>query len=282
MTVVYTVSEHPLLGGKAKAAASSEDSFAELTAVAAQLLGVDETVYTGSALASVERAIVMQLNYMSLIKPEMFIYASEASSHSKQAVTYRDEIGSGSSCSSGAGQSSERQSWNRLGQHQGGSMIEIGVDLEITPALVKFERIAGRFTNFVPVMGGRVDVLARRLIRRMFDTQGRASGRGQWAPLTENYIKRRVFPGKPLLRQSDELYQALTERGNANQELTLTRNRYSLTVGGNVRARFVGHQLGLPEQNLPARQMIPDPLPETFIRQVRQAVKAYIVRGETR
>ena len=93
MTVVYSVSEHPLLGGKAKAAAANEEYFAELTAVAAQLLGVSETVYTGSALESVERAIVLQLNYMSLIEPRMFVYVAESSSHSKQAVTYRDDIG---------------------------------------------------------------------------------------------------------------------------------------------------------------------------------------------
>lgn len=163
-------------------------------------------------------------------------------------------------------------------------MIEIDATLEITTALIKFERLAGRFTNFAPVMGGRVDVLARRLIRRMFETEGRASGRGQWQALTENYIKRRVFPGKPLLRQSDGLYEALTERGNQNQELTLTPTTYRLGISesSDVRARFIGHQLGVPSSNLPARQMIPDPLPETFIRQVRAAVKAYIVRGETR
>jgi hypothetical protein len=163
-------------------------------------------------------------------------------------------------------------------------VIEVRTTLDITPALVRFQRIAGRFTNFVPVMGGRVDVLARRLIKRQFDTEGRASGRGRWAPLTENYKKRRVFPDRPLLRQTDELYNALVRRGDANQDLILERNRYSLSVSeaaGRVRARFVGHQLGNPDYNLPARQMIPDPLPKNFIEQVRRAVKAYIVRGET-
>lgn len=163
-------------------------------------------------------------------------------------------------------------------------MIDLSTELEITPALIRFERIAGRFSNFIPVMGGRVDVLARGLIRRMFDTQGRASGRGQWQALTERYKKARPLPDRPLLRQSDELYDALTRKGDVNQELILERNRYSLSVSsaaGRVRARFVGHQLGVPEKNLPARQIIPDPLPQTFIRQVRQAVKAYIVRGET-
>lgn len=163
-------------------------------------------------------------------------------------------------------------------------MIEIRTDLEITTALIKFERLAGRFTNFEPVMGGRVDVLARQLIRRMFETEGRASGRGQWQALSPNYLKRRVLPSKPLLRQSDGLYEALTQRGNANQELTLSRNTYSLTVAesSDIRARFIGHQRGVPSSNLPARPMIPDPLPQTFIQSVRKAVKSYIVRGETR
>lgn len=163
-------------------------------------------------------------------------------------------------------------------------MISINTELEITPELVRFERIAGRFSNFVPVMGGRVDVLARGLVRRMFLTQGRASGQGQWAPLTENYLKRRQFPGSPILRQTDELFDALTKRNNENQELVLERDRYSLSVSeaaGRVRARFIGHQLGVSTSNLPARPMIPDPLPKTFVNEVRQAVMAYIVRGDT-
>jgi len=163
-------------------------------------------------------------------------------------------------------------------------MIELKTELEITPTLIRFERLAGRFSNFIPVLGGRVDVLARRLIRRMFDTQGRASGRGQWQALTENYKKRRQFPGKPLLRQLDELYDALTRKGDANQAVILEKDRYSLSVSeaaGRIRARFVGHQLGVPESNLPARQMIPDPLPQTFINDVRRAVRAYILEGET-
>lgn len=161
--------------------------------------------------------------------------------------------------------------------------------LTLTPTIVRFSRIAGRFTNFVPVMGGRVDVLARALIRRQFQSGGRAGGRGSWRGLTPRYIARRKFPDKPILRQTDALYDALTRRGHPDQELVLAPDRYSLTVaegatdseGRSVRARFIGHQLGLPRFNLPVRQMIPDPLPKSFIDDVRRAVKAYIVRGET-
>jgi hypothetical protein len=156
--------------------------------------------------------------------------------------------------------------------------------LELTPAIVRFTRLAGRFTNFVPVLGGRVDVLARGLIRRQFDTKGRAGGRGPWRGLTTNYLKRRKFPDRPLLRQDDELYDALTKRGHPDQDVTLEKDRYSLTVdegAGKVRAKFVGHQLGVPLVKLPVRQVIPDPLPKSFITEVRQAVKAYVVRGAT-
>jgi hypothetical protein len=162
-------------------------------------------------------------------------------------------------------------------------MIELRTDLNITPALVKFQRLAGRFTNFRPVLGGRVDVLARRLIRQQFQTQGRASGRGQWPALQPTYLLRRVLPDKPILRQSDGLFEALTKKGHPDQEVVLEPNRYSLTIaeGADTRARFIGHQLGIPESNVPVRQMIPDPLPKTFIDEVRRAVKSYVVEGRT-
>ncbi|MBA3684608.1 MAG: hypothetical protein H0W72_05135 [Planctomycetes bacterium] len=169
-------------------------------------------------------------------------------------------------------------------------MIDLEVSLDITPAVIRLERIAGRYSNFSPVLGGRVDVLARGLIRRMFLTQGRASGRGQWARLTERYLARRRFPAQPLLRQTDALYRTLTEKGAPGQRTVLTPNQYSLSVdpsaddtdGRPIIARFIGHQRGVPESNLPAREIIPDPLPQSFIQQVRNAVKAYVVTGRSR
>lgn len=156
--------------------------------------------------------------------------------------------------------------------------------ITLTPEIVKFQRLAGRFTNFKPVLGGRVDVLARALIRRQFQTLGRASGRGQWPALTQQYRKRRKFPDRPTLRQTDALFDALTKRGHPDQDVVLEADHYSLTVSesaGEVRAKFIGHQFGVPRFNVPARQMIPDPLPKSFLDDVRRAVKTYIVRGDT-
>lgn len=159
-------------------------------------------------------------------------------------------------------------------------MISVETTLTITPELVKFERLAGRFSDFTPVLGGRVDVLARQLIRRMFETEGRAGGRGGWKGLSPNYLKRRVLPDRPILRQSDGLFEALTRRGHPDQEVVLEPEEYSLTIGEGTEphARFIGHQLGIARSSVPQRQMIPDPLPRSFIDDVRRAVKAYVVR----
>jgi hypothetical protein len=89
-TVVYDVSDSPLLSAKVKG--YLPPVLEEQTAWAAQLLGVDETAYTGDKQTKVKRAIALQLNYQALLDPEIFIKKSTASSQSKQSVMYRDGI----------------------------------------------------------------------------------------------------------------------------------------------------------------------------------------------
>lgn len=163
-------------------------------------------------------------------------------------------------------------------------MIDLsGSSLEITPALVRFKTLAGRFTDFTPVMGGRIDVAARRYIRRHFETEGRAgAGGGGWEALTANYLKRRVHPNRPILRQEDGLFDALTQRGNENQLVVMEPDLYSITVDpdSEVHARFVGHMFGIPRSNLPARPPIPEPS-KTFIKEVSDIVRSYVLTGKS-
>jgi hypothetical protein len=87
---VYDDSEHLLLGDKALALKTkNEDQFAEQVALAADLLGVSETTYTGDTLVRVTRAVVLQLNYQIKLGLDPFIYRSAASERSKQSVQYR-------------------------------------------------------------------------------------------------------------------------------------------------------------------------------------------------
>lgn len=160
-------------------------------------------------------------------------------------------------------------------------MIELRAGLDITTALLRLKRLAGRFTDFRPVLGGRVDVLARQLIRRQFETEGRASGRGRWPALSPTYLLRRVLKDRPILRQSDGLFEAFTTKNHPDQDYVLTETTYHLTLKEDADAypRFIGHQFGIPRSNVPVRQVIPDPLPRSFIDEVRRAVKSYVVHG---
>lgn len=95
MTVVYDVSEHPLLSAKAVALAATDDAdskFTEQTALAAELLGVSETTYTGDKLTKINRALALQINYQLLLDPEVFFKKYTTSAQSKQGVGYRDGI----------------------------------------------------------------------------------------------------------------------------------------------------------------------------------------------
>lgn len=92
--MAYDVSVHALLSDKAKSLfAKQPAAFAEQQELAVNLLGLTDTSFTGSKLAIVNRAIVMQLNYQLELSPSIFLHKQASSSQSRQNVTYRDNIG---------------------------------------------------------------------------------------------------------------------------------------------------------------------------------------------
>ncbi len=92
--MTYDLSEHPLLGTRAKSLLEeNEDAFIEQVALAADLLGIAESTYTGTKLDAVERWLVLQLNHQLVLFAEHgeFWFAKQvSSSHSRQSITYRD------------------------------------------------------------------------------------------------------------------------------------------------------------------------------------------------
>ncbi len=106
--------------------------------------------------------------------------------------------------------------------------------------------------------------------RRQFATQG-AWGSGGWAPLSEDYRrwKLRVFPGKTILRATDELYRSLTEGPQIYVE-----RPHEVIMGSAVRhGRF--HQSG--GGNLPRRRVLE--LPESERRGWVKVMQRYLVTG---
>lgn len=162
-------------------------------------------------------------------------------------------------------------------------MINADFEVQITPALVKLNRIAGRFNNFEPVMGGRLDVAVRDFFRRRFESEGRVGGGGRWKKLTTSYssFKRSRGGRRRILQLSGKMMEAYSKRNAEHQIIRTGKDFYELSVDETIAPRVAGHTRGNPRFKLPKRPIKPRTYPKSFIEELRQAVKGYVIRGET-
>lgn len=109
--------------------------------------------------------------------------------------------------------------------------------------------------------------------RRQFASEG-AFASGGWAPLKPNYAewKARHFPGKTILRRTDDLWRSLTQ-GPAIRILEPT----FMVLGSDV-DYGAHHQHGGP--NLPRRR--PVELTETMRREWVRILQRYLLTGSVR
>jgi phage gpG-like protein len=118
------------------------------------------------------------------------------------------------------------------------------------------------------------DVLAERFRRmevRQFRSEGRY-GSGGWAPLNPRYRawKARRYPGKTILRRTDELFRSLTERPFGVEVL----ERHVMVVGSDV-DYGEHHQRGTPR--MPQRR--PVEMPESERREWVKTIQRFLVTG---
>lgn len=88
---------------------------------------------------------------------------------------------------------------------------------------------------------------------RAFDTEGASTAAGKWKELSPAYARRKAieFPGQPILRAENTLFESMTDPEAADAIFIPERDQ--LTIGSrDPKAR--PHQLGLG--NLPARPII--------------------------
>lgn len=130
------------------------------------------------------------------------------------------------------------------------------------------EGIADRAEDMRPAW----EVLRGRFLRveqRQFASQGRYSG--GWAPLSPRYAawKARHYPGKTILRRTDQLWRSLTQ----GPEIAILEPRFMM-LGSAVRYGAF-HQAG--GGNLPRRR--PVELSEYERRQWVKVMQSHIVTG---
>ena len=116
-------------------------------------------------------------------------------------------------------------------------------------------RFARRGFNFEPAFRLQLKAM-RRILADKFGGEGTDnSGAVRWAPLAPETIRRRQFPGKPILEQTGRLKRSFQRDGADGYSRV---NRHGWLLASRVEYALV-HQTGNRAGNLPARRMIDPP-----------------------
>jgi hypothetical protein len=150
---------------------------------------------------------------------------------------------------------------------------------ELTPAERAMAALPERLKQLPDFMARGVAPLADRMLRRHWDSKGAAFGH-PWAPLAESTLRskmRRGTASKGILRDSDDLLRAMFSASTRRVTPFANGARLRITPPEPIYALF--HQLGTAR--MPARQVVPIPFPNSFIAQVKTAVRAFLFTGRT-
>lgn len=141
--------------------------------------------------------------------------------------------------------------------------------------------LPNRLANLREFMKSDIAPETNRMLLRHWDSKGAAYGH-TWAPWAEATLKKRLRKGnaeKGILRDTDHLFRTIFRERAADSRLRAIPGGIRLALNVGVRYAIL-HQKGVPEKNLPVRQVIPDPLPPSFIKKVKTMIGQYVRTGK--
>lgn len=160
------------------------------------------------------------------------------------------------------------------------------VVVNYSPRLTKAEqeiiKMPNRLKDLRPLMKQSIVPRLDRMLKRHWDSKGAAFGH-KWVAWSDVTRRKRVAKGnaaKGILRDTDHLFKAVFRQRKTDDRLRVVAG--GIRFQANVAVKYaLAHQKGVPERNLPVRQVIPDPLPRSFTQEVRAIVREYILTGKT-
>lgn len=142
-------------------------------------------------------------------------------------------------------------------------------------------KLPNRLADLRSLMKDEIVPETNRMLLRHWDTKGAAYGH-TWAPWAEATLQKRLRKGnveKGILRDTDHLFKTLFRERSADSRLRAIPGGIRLALNVGVRYAIL-HQKGVPERNLPIRQVIPDPLPPSFVKRVKVIIGQFVRTGK--
>lgn len=156
--------------------------------------------------------------------------------------------------------------------------VEVTMTRKLTKAQQQLAELPNRLANLRPLMQKVVVPEVDAMLLRHWNSKGAAFGRAwaAWAPATLIKRTRKGNVSKGILRDTDHLFKALFRARAADSRLRSVPGGIRLALNTGVR-HAIFHQLGT--ETMPARQVIPDPLPPSFVRRIRALIKDFVLTG---
>jgi hypothetical protein len=159
----------------------------------------------------------------------------------------------------------------------------IRVEVNYNPRLSSGEKmllaLPNRMRNLRPLMQRGIAPAFNRMEKRHWDTSGAAFGH-PWAPLAESTIRakaRKGTLGLGILHDTNHLFRTVFQARETDSRLRAIGA--GLRFQANVAVPYaIYHQVGT--SHMPERQVIPDPLPDSFKREVRGIIRQFILTGK--
>lgn len=162
-------------------------------------------------------------------------------------------------------------------------------DREVIQLLTKLKKRTG---NLAPVFGGSIDKSVSLFFRRQFDTSG-AIGMKPWAPLRPVTKRKRPRPGGNRGGVGRPLWDFARLRGSLvavgpESVRVVKSDRYER---GTTVPHAIHHQRGYTvrkwgrtvfknPRRVPAREIIPDPMPRAIVGSWARVLERYLMEGK--
>lgn len=155
--------------------------------------------------------------------------------------------------------------------------IPIIIDIDTGVGVKKLTGIKGRLNNMTPLMKTGVRLLAQEMFQQQFATEGRWGG-DEWAPLAPSTIRTKPYRSDGGILVSTSALRSSLVRWKTKDNI-FRANRKGITFGSKNPLAGI-HQEGDPENNLPARHIIPEKIPGHWMKRLRATIRGYLIRGE--
>lgn len=175
----------------------------------------------------------------------------------------------------------------------------IEVQVDVSGALARLNAVATAASDLRPVFEGPINQSINEVFTKQFATEGSFGGK-KWAPqapVTKLLRQRRGHGRGGILRDENRLWASLTKlglgpdavkivtKGSIIRGTSVPYGKYHQT--GYVSKTFVVvNRLGDPvplrrrfPKNIPARPIIPDPMPNNVVRGWEDTLTKFIVKG---